>query len=361
MPYAPGEILLEKYRIEAMLGHGAFGDVYRVTYLPLKQVRALKVLRRETPGVDEAEFARAQERFQFEAYLGGQLNSPTPHPHLILIYEPINTDDLAGLVMEFAPGGNLAERIKQARERGVPISIDAALQIAMEVALGLCPLHDRDIVHRDLKPANILFDGRGHARVADLGLVQSPEDYSSRLMKSNLGAHPGTAGYKSPEHENPGKVLTPPSDIYALGLVLFEMLTGRNYALLRTHTHAQSLRADIPAEVDTLLARMLADSFKDRPWDGNEAAELLSQARNALKPHPPAEIIQDDPEIIQIKARIEAAGKALAAEQAARLETERKAELARQQAGQIARLEAEAQAAEKALAAEQAARIERER
>jgi serine/threonine-protein kinase len=311
---------------------------------------------------------RAQQRFQFESMLGAQLNSPSPNPHLILIYELLNTEELAGLVMEYIPGGSLAQRIRQARESGVPIPVETALQIAIEAALGLSALHERDIVHRDLKPANILIDGRGHARVADLGLVQSPQDYSDRMLLSNPGAQPGTAGYKSPEQEHSGDLLRPPSDIYALGLVLFEVLTGRNYGMLPPGARARTLRKEIPVGLDDLLAKMLSESYKERPWDGQKAAELLRKAQSQLAAEQSGKVvsraqeeIEDDPEMLEMKARIETAGKALAAEKAARLETERKAEQARQLAGQKARLKAEAEAAENALAAEQALRLETER
>ena len=102
MTYAPGDILLEKYRIETLLGQGSYGQVYLVTYLPLNQPRALKVLRRA--GATAQEFEKAQGRFTLEAQLGGQLNSPNPNPHLLMIYDPILNEEMAGIVMEYAPG-----------------------------------------------------------------------------------------------------------------------------------------------------------------------------------------------------------------------------------------------------------------
>jgi formylglycine-generating enzyme required for sulfatase activity len=350
MPFSPGDILLDKYRIEALLGEGGFAEVYRVTYLPLNQARAIKVLKRGDPGVSDGVLMRAQQRFHFESMLGARLNSPSPNPHLILIYELLNTDELAGLVMEYIPGGSLADRIRQARESGVPIPIETALQIAVDAAQGLAALHERDIVHRDLKPANILIDGRGHARVADLGLVQSPEDYSDRMLLSNPGAQHGTAGYKSPEQENSGDMLRPPSDIYALGLVLFEMLTGRNYGMLEPGTRARTLRNEIPVELDNLLAKMLSESYKDRPWDGQKAAALLQQAQAGLKK-------EQEEQRAQKKAEAESAVNAArnAAEKQAQRDLEEQREKTRQ-AQLIAESEARAQAAEQALEQEKVAR-----
>ena len=285
MPFQPGDTLLEKYRIETLLGQGSFGDVYLVTYLPLHQPRALKVLRRDMTTVEE--FAKAKKRFTLEAQLGGQLNSPNPNPHLLMIYEPLTRDDMAGIVMEYAPGGNLAKRIQQAREQGQPMPIDQAVQIAIEVAQGLKALHAREIIHRDLRPTNILFDQAGQARLADLGLVQTAEEAIDRLKLSVPGPHPGNPGYASPEQENSGGPLKKPADIYSLGVVLFEMLTGRNYTLLKPGTRAASLREGISARLDNLLARMLSDNPKDRPWDGEEAMvalQALSGTTPARKP-----------------------------------------------------------------------------
>ena len=273
MTYAPGDILLEKYRIETLLGQGSYGDVYLVTYLPLNQPRALKVLRRA--GATAQEFEKAQGRFTLEAQLGGQLNSPNPNPHLLMIYDPILNEEMAGIVMEYAPGGSLAKRIQPARGKAEPLPVMDALQIALDVAEGLAALHDREVIHRDLKPANILFDQHGHARLADLGLVQTSDDSSHRLELSKAQPHPGTPGYMSPEQETSTNPLKPPSDIYALGLVLFEMLTGKLYYNQRPGTRASKLRADLPAALDDLLARMLSENPKERPWNGEEAAGEL--------------------------------------------------------------------------------------
>ena len=182
--------------------------------------------------------------------------------------------------MEYAPGGNLAERIHKSRQNGQPILVEEAVSIAIEVAAGLAPLHDRDIIHRDLKPSNILFDDKGHAKVADLGLAQVPGGPSMRSRLSQAAPHPGTPAYMSPEQETPPyRLLTPPSDIFALGVVLFEMLTGRNYKILKSGTQAGHLRQDVPGWLDDLLSGMLSENPKERPWDGKEVGDLLRQGQ----------------------------------------------------------------------------------
>ena len=289
MPYQPGDTLLDKYRIEALIGQGAFGEVYRVQHLGLKVPRAIKVMRRDAPGVGSTEFNSGQARFQLEAQLGAQLNTPTPHPNLLQIHDFIQAQELLALEMEYVSGGSLADWLEKLKRQGQPMPADIAVQIAREIANGLVALHERDIIHRDLKPGNILFDARGHAKVADLGLAQIPGGPSMRSQLSNPQPHPGTPGYMSPEQENSRGVLRPPSDIYALGVMLFEMLTWRNPSYLEPGTRASSLRGDIPAALDDLLARMLSEHPRERPWNGEKVREQLHQALHTHKqPHPPA-------------------------------------------------------------------------
>ena len=275
MTYTPGEILLEKYRIERLLGQGTFGVVYLVQHQALHVKRAIKVLRHDADGVGSKLYQQTTSRFQQEAQLGALLSK---NPYLLQIYDLILREDLLLLEMEYASGGSLASRIQSAVETGIPIPVQDALRIAQQVALALSALHERDIVHRDIKPANILFDEHGNARLADLGLVQIPHGDSGRSQLSTPLMHPGTPKYMSPEQEHTSGYLGPASDIYTLGVTLFEMLTGRGYRSQRPGTLASKLRADISSEVDQLLARMLSKDPEDRPWDGAETADLLEEA-----------------------------------------------------------------------------------
>ena len=275
MTYNPGDILLDKYQIENLLGQGSFGDVYKVTHLGLSVTRAIKVLMRDAPGIGSTLYSDSQGRFQLEAKLGAKLNSPTPNPYLLQVHDVYISAQLNLLEMDYASGGSLAKRIQAAVATGIPIPVADALRTARQIALALAALHERDIVHRDLKPANILMDDNGCARLADLGLVQIPHGESQRSQLSAPPAHPGTPQYMSPEQENSLGYLGPASDIYALGVTLFEMLTGRGYRSQRPGTLAGSLRADIPAAVDQFVARMLSKAPEDRPWNGAETADLL--------------------------------------------------------------------------------------
>ncbi len=273
MPHQPGDILLDKYCIEKLLGSGAFAEVYLATHLALNAPRALKILRKDTPGLGSTEFRDFRARFQLEAQLGARLD----HPNIIRVHDFEQDGETLILVMEYAQGGSLTERLARAREGGERIPIPEAVQIALDVAQGLAAIHALDAVHRDLKPSNILFDKDDRAKVADLGLAQIRGGPSLRSQLSMPAPHPGMPGYMSPEQERVSNYLTPASDVYALGLVFFETLTGRMYRSQRPGTRARDLRADVPAWLDDLLARMLAQEPEERPWDGGYVAGLLKE------------------------------------------------------------------------------------
>lgn len=276
MELQPSQTILNgKYRIERLLGRGAFGEVYLATHRLLNAPVAIKVLRHDAPGVGSTEFGRFRERFLQEAQLGKRLN----HPNVVRVDDFSEDAGVLYLVMEFCAGGSLADRLATDR----PLAVDEAVRIALDVAHGLAALHALDAVHRDLKPSNILFDAQGRARVGDLGLAQAPGSPSrSSLLGSQARPQPGTPDYMSPEQAANAPRLAPPSDIYSLGAVLFEMLTGRIYGNLRSGTRAKPLRGDVPAWLDDLIARMLAQVPEDRLWDGAEATRLLNEGWQRL-------------------------------------------------------------------------------
>jgi len=288
MPYQPGTILLGKYRLEALIGRGAFAEVYHATHIDLNVPRALKVLRKDAPGVGSTEVSDYSIRFRLEVQLGARIT----HPNVIQVYDVEQQEGDLILVMEYAPGGSLEERLRKAQQTGKTIPIQEALRIAKEVAQGLAALHALDVVHRDLKPSNILFDAHGQAKVADLGLAQVPGGFSDReLLGSYAQAHPGTPAYKSPEQERSKDYLKPASDVYALGLVLFEMLTLRAYKGQPPGTRARALRQDVPKWLDELLAHMLSLDPTARPWNGEALVGELAQERKRVKGREPPESI----------------------------------------------------------------------
>jgi serine/threonine protein kinase len=132
MPYQPGEILLDKYRIEALIGQGAFGEVYRVTHISLNVPRAVKILRRDAPGVGSTEYDDCKRRFLFEAQLGARLHMPVPQPHLLQVFNYEERGDMLLLEMEIAPGGSMTERLAGLRQRNQLMPVEQAVRMGIE-------------------------------------------------------------------------------------------------------------------------------------------------------------------------------------------------------------------------------------
>ncbi len=203
--FAPGLLLAGRYRVVALLGKGGMGEVYRADDLTLGQSVALKFLPRHL--VDDAD---RLARFRGEVRIARQIS----HPNVCRVYDIADHDGQSFLTMEYVDGEDLSTLLKKVgrlpEERGV--------EIARQLCLGIAAAHDREVLHRDLKPANVMLDGRGQVRVLDFGLAAAAKDVAD--------ARSGTPLYQSPEQIK-GQEVTVRSDIYALGLVLYELFTGR--------------------------------------------------------------------------------------------------------------------------------------
>jgi serine/threonine-protein kinase len=269
-----GDIVLRDYQIEAFIGEGGFGEVYRARQVHLNQLFALKILPRA--GMSPAGYAAAEIRFRKEAQLGVRVN----HPAIVRVFG-FSLDegrDQLVLVMAYAAGGSLRQALDERRERQQPYSITDALRIGQGIAAGLAALHAENVIHRDLSPNNILFDSAGAPLIADLGLAQTAEAPSlGRGDSDQPPPHPGTPGYRSPEHADGYNLLKPPADVYALGLLLFEMLTLKQYGSCRPGTRMSMLRPDVPVAVDELLVKMLSEDPRQRPWDGAAVEKALDK------------------------------------------------------------------------------------
>ena len=250
MPLAPGHTLAQ-YRITAALGAGGMGEVYRATDTKLGRDVAIKVL--------PAELAQDPERlarFEREAKLLASLN----HPNIAHVYgfESATREDGSPahfLAMELVPGEDLAERLT----RG-PIPVDEAIAIAKQIAEALEEAHDKGIVHRDLKPANVKLTPDGKVKVLDFGLAKAMAGDDSGASSPDLSQSPtlartgtaaglilGTAAYMSPEQAR-GKPVDKRADIWAFGVVFYEMLTGRQ--LFAGETVSDVLAGVLKGEVD---------------------------------------------------------------------------------------------------------------
>ena len=206
--FAPGAVLAERYRIVAALGRGGMGEVYRADDLKLGHAVALKFLPRALSANP-----RLLEYFRAEVRNGRQVS----HPNVCRIYDIGEFDGLTFLTMEYIDGEDLASLLRRIGR----LPPDKALEIAHQLCAGLSAAHDVGLVHRDLKPANIMLDGRGHARITDFGLAVALSDSAGRQEPA------GTPAYMAPE-QRAGAPATVKSDIYSLGMVLFEIFTGKH-------------------------------------------------------------------------------------------------------------------------------------
>jgi hypothetical protein len=202
----PGAMLGGRYRVVALLGRGGMGEVYRADDLKLGQPVALKFL---PPGFDAD--PRRLERFLAEVRMARQVS----HPNVCRVYDVGDIDGRHFLSMEYVDGEDLSSLLRRIGR----LPYDKALEIARQVCAGLAASHERGVIHRDLKPANVMLDGRGKARITDFGLAAAGG-------ASPDGEVAGTPAYMAPE-QLAGGTLSPQTDIYALGLLLFELFTGR--------------------------------------------------------------------------------------------------------------------------------------
>ncbi len=284
MPLAPGA-KLGPYDVHAPLGAGGMGEVYRARDTRLGRDIAIKLLPAEV-----AQDPERLARFRREAHLLASLN----HPHIAAVHGLEELDGKLLLVLELVEGEDLAERLK----RGA-IPVDEALSIAKQIAEALEEAHEKGIVHRDLKPANIKLTPEGKAKVLDFGLAKayagdqaanaSDASHSPTLTRagSESGVILGTAAYMSPEQAR-GKPVDRRADIWAFGVVLFEMLTGKRLfhgetpsdtlaAVLTREPDWSALPATLPGVVGTLLRDCLVRDPKQRLRDIGDARRALER------------------------------------------------------------------------------------
>src|SRR5688572_1333988 len=268
------EGLAGRYLVEQEIGSGGMAIVFRARDLRHERWVALKVLRPELAS------SLGGERFLREIRLAAQLQ----HPHILPLHDSGEAKGSLFYVMPFVDGESLRERLK--REGQIPL--EDALRITGEVAKALQYAHQRDVVHRDIKPENIMLSGE-NALVADFGIARAigAGAESAGMTLTEAGLAVGTPAYMSPEQASADSRVDGRADIYALGCVLYEMLTGEQ--LFRGPTHivmaqhsaapvpsVRTLRPSVPASVDAAIGKALAKSPADRFATAEQFASALS-------------------------------------------------------------------------------------
>jgi len=275
----PAGHLLGHWRIEALVGEGGQGRVYRA--------RSVKFLREAALKIPRSAFAG---RLLKEARLASRLK----HVRIVRVQDVVVESAPPYLVLEWCPGGSLAERLAASGGEGLPLA-DVG-RIADELLEGLEAAHAEGIVHCDVKPANVLFDVEGGATLTDLGIGRAPVDEAARLLNSAAatGAHTAVVGagtplYLAPEQERPALLQGAPidgrTDLFALGKVIFEMLTG---ASPRTVRPPSRLRKGLDPRWDEFVFRLLEEKREARfasAQDARRALHVLAP-RTLLRPTP---------------------------------------------------------------------------
>jgi serine/threonine-protein kinase len=264
---------LGHYEIVEELGRGGMGVVYKGFEPALNRHVAIKEL---SPSL--AHDANLVERFLREARSMAALNDP----HIIQVYF-IGTEEATGqpfFAMEFVEGESLSGLLK----REGKLSVENSLKLMQQTAMGLATAHDKGVIHRDLKPGNLMITPRGHVKIADFGIALATQDFSKKL--TSTGEFVGTPGYLSPE-VCLGKTVDQRSDIFALGIVLYEMLAGRlpftdesPLGLMLEVVKAEipdirGLNAEVDPQTAEILVRMLAKDPADRFQDCHQLVAAL--------------------------------------------------------------------------------------
>lgn len=304
-----GLTLAEKYRIEALVSIGGMGAVYSARHMGIDRQVAFKILQPNVALGNE----RMTGLFEQEAKIVGRLH----HDNIADVSDAGHTaEGLAFMVMEWIEGRTLDEEIAASGR----LSLEKTTNIIGQIALALDAAHAQNIVHRDLKPSNIMLvekpDGRNHVKVLDFGIAK----IISTTAGSPVSAPIGTPHYASPEQLLEGDRIDRRSDIYSLGIILYQMLTGalpfddpsvRRIIQMHwtaTPPHVREIRSDVPVSVDQLVSQMLAKDPAQRPQRAGDVAAILANAiqktekttpniskretNSALERQPPRQMLQ---------------------------------------------------------------------
>ncbi|MGB0094232.1 MAG: protein kinase, partial [Solirubrobacteraceae bacterium] len=270
-----GTVVDGRYKVISRLGSGGMADVYLAEDQQLGRKVALKLLHRrfaEDPGF--------VERFRREAQAAAGLQ----HPNVVSVYDRGEYDGTYYIAMEYLPGLSLKQLIRQE----APIDPVRAIDITIQILKAARFAHRRGIIHRDLKPHNVIIDDSGHAKVTDFGIARA-----GASDMTETGSIMGTAQYLSPEQAQ-GHAVSAGSDLYSVGVVLYELLTGRvpfdgeaavTIALKHVSespTPPSAINPNVPPELERIVLWALNKNPADRPTDAEQFVALLEQAKAAI-------------------------------------------------------------------------------
>ena len=267
----PGSI--GPYKVLNRLGTGGMGTVYLAYDARLDRCVAVKQYH-GSPDISP----ERRERFRREARLMAGLN----HPAIVQIYDIIYADDTDSMIMEYVPGQTLRHLL---RDR--PFAIDRVLVLARQIASGLAMAHDRGIVHRDLKSENILVNAAGQAKITDFGIAKDIV-HEEEMALTEDNAMLGTYRSMSPEQAR-GETVTPRSDLFALGIMLYEALTGKTpfksknrlntlNRIINYHpTPVIEERGEVPEPLSNLVGFLLQKEEQERPRDARQVVQILEE------------------------------------------------------------------------------------
>ena len=273
----PGTLIAGKYRIVEEVGAGGMGVVYKAEDLKLKRSVALKFLPPHL--MDSPEL---KERFLIEAQAAAALN----HPNICTIHEVSESEDRPYIAMEYVEGETLRDRVRKG-----PLKPEEAVDIVSQVAAGLGEAHGKGIIHRDVKSANIMVTEKGQAKVMDFGLAKLRGGSSLTKSETTLG----TVAYMSPEQAR-GEELDQRTDIWSLGVVLYELLSGKLpfqgdhdqtiiYSILQKEPESLAkLRPGLAPELEHIVFQALTKKAADRYRTMEEFREDLAAIAEGLKP-----------------------------------------------------------------------------
>lgn len=256
MVLRPGDVLAAKYEIVSEIGEGGFGKVYLGHDLGMDRPVAIKELLHSEAEENPVEFAEYEERFRKEA----RIVSKFSHPNVVSAYA-LETDEHGNLylITEYVGGGSL----RNIQEAGQLLDNEQVIALGIDICNAIEAIYRRDIVHRDIKPSNILVTEDGTAKLTDFGVAQL--GHETRRTQTAHG-HPGTPAYKSPEQANSTGYLDERSDLYSLGLVLYEMLTGKLY--VRNYVPPEAFNPN----VSPLLSRVVMKAVEEDPINRYQSA-----------------------------------------------------------------------------------------